>query len=225
LDNLHRPSSIFFILKHFSINFVKPRAFGKSPIKGNLISIFKPIFMKLITTLFLGFSSLFAAVELVAPATVDKAESQIRWEASKVTGTHWGYVPLKNATLNYSAGKITGGSFDMDMVNLTVEDLTDPKSKGNLTGHLKSDDFFSVDKFNTSTFKITGTLTIKGIAQKVSFPAVVAVVGKKVTATGKITFDRTKFDIKFRSGSYFEDLADKLIYDEVKLDVKLVAAI
>ncbi|MDP4656857.1 MAG: YceI family protein [Algoriphagus sp.] len=194
--------------------------------------------MKLITTLFLGFSSLFAAVELVAPATVDKAESQIRWEASKVTGTHWGYVPLKNATLDYSAGKITGGSFDMDMVNLTVEDLTDPKSKGNLTGHLKSDDFFSVDKFNTSTFKITeakssngtdytitGTLTIKGIAQKVSFPAVVAVVGKKVTATGKITFDRTKFDIKFRSGSYFEDLADKLIYDEVKLDVKLVAAI
>ena len=92
--------------------------------------------MKLITTLFLGFSSLFAAVELVAPAPVDKAESQIRWEASKVTGTHWGYLPLKNATLNYSAGKITGGSFDMDMVNLTVEDLTDPKSKGNLTGNL-----------------------------------------------------------------------------------------
>ena len=98
--------------------------------------------MKLITTLFLGLSTLFATAEIVAPATVYKAESQIRWEASKVTGTHWGYVPLKNATLNYSAGKITGGSFDMDMVNLTVEDLTDPKSKGNLTGHLKSDDFF-----------------------------------------------------------------------------------
>jgi polyisoprenoid-binding protein YceI len=194
--------------------------------------------MKLITTLVLGLSTLFAAAEFVAPATVSKTESQVRWEASKVTGTHWGYVPLKNATLDYSGGKIKGGSFDMDMVNLTVEDLTDAKSKGNLTGHLKSDDFFSVEKFNTSSFKITeakssngtdytitGNLTIKGITQKISFPAKVSVAGKKVTATGQIKFDRTKFEIKYRSGSYFEDLADKMIYDEVKLDVKLVAAI
>jgi polyisoprenoid-binding protein YceI len=194
--------------------------------------------MKLITTLVLGLSTLFAAAEFVAPATVSKTESQVRWEASKVTGTHWGYVPLKNATLDYSGGKIKGGSFDMDMVNLTVEDLTDAKSKGNLTGHLKSDDFFSVEKFNTSSFKITeakssngtdytitGNLTIKGITQKISFPAKVSVAGKKVTATGQIKFDRTKFEIKYRSGSYFEDLADKMIYDEVKLDVKLVAAV
>ena len=194
--------------------------------------------MKLLAMLVLGISTFFAAANLIAPATVNKTESQVRWEASKVTGTHWGYVPLKNATLDYSGGKIKGGSFDMDMVNLTVEDLTDAKSKGNLTGHLKSDDFFSVEKFNTSSFKITeakssngtdytinGNLTIKGITQKVSFPAKVAVVGKKVTATGQIKFDRTKFEIKYRSGSYFEDLADKMIYDEVKLDVKLVAAI
>jgi polyisoprenoid-binding protein YceI len=194
--------------------------------------------MKLLATLVLGLSTFFAASDLIAPATVNKTESQVRWEASKVTGTHWGYVPLKNATLDYSGGKIKGGSFDMDMVNLTVEDLTDAKSKGNLTGHLKSDDFFSVEKFNTSSFKITeakssngtdytitGNLTIKGITQKVYFPAKVAVAGKKVTATGQIKFDRTKFEIKYRSGSYFEDLADKMIYDEVKLDVKLVAAI
>jgi polyisoprenoid-binding protein YceI len=194
--------------------------------------------MKLLAMLVLGISTFFAAANLIAPATVNKTESQVRWEASKVTGTHWGYVPLKNATLDYSSGKIKGGSFDMDMVNLTVEDLTDAKSKGNLTGHLKSDDFFSVEKFNTSSFKITeakssngtdytitGNLTIKGITQKISFPAKVAVAGKKVTATGQIKFDRTKFEIKYRSGSYFEDLADKMIYDEVKLDVKLVAAI
>lgn len=194
--------------------------------------------MKLLTTLVLGLSTLFSAADLLAPATVNKSESQVRWEASKVTGTHWGYVPLKNATLDYANGKITGGSFEMDMVNLTVEDLTDAKSNGNLTGHLKSDDFFSVEKFNASTFKITeakssngtdytitGNLTIKGITQKISFPAKVSVAGKKITASGQIKFDRTKFDIKYRSGSYFEDLADKMIYDEVKLDVKLVASI
>lgn len=194
--------------------------------------------MKLITTLILAMGTFFTLSESPAPATVNKSESQVVWKATKVTGAHWGYVPIKNATLDYAGGKIKGGSFEMDMVNLTVEDLTDPKSKGNLTNHLKSDDFFSVEKFNTSTFKIkdakssngtdytiTGDLTIKGVTQAVSFPAKVAVAGKKITATGNITFDRTKFDIKYRSGSYFEDLADKMIYDEVNLEVKLVASI
>jgi polyisoprenoid-binding protein YceI len=194
--------------------------------------------MKLITTLILSLAAVFSLTENPAPATVNKAESQIRWEASKVTGTHWGYVPIKNANLDVAGGKITGGSFDMDMVNLTVEDLKEEPSKGNLTKHLKSDDFFSVEKFNTSTFKITeakssngtdytisGTLTIKGISQPISFPAKVTMAGGKMTATGQITFDRTKYDIKFRSGNFFENLGDRMIYDDVKLDVKLVASV
>lgn len=194
--------------------------------------------MKLIITLILAFGTFFATNENFAPATVNKTESQVTWKASKVTGEHWGYVPISDAKLDYANGKITGGSFEMDMVNLTVEDLTDPKSKGNLTNHLKSDDFFSVEKFNKSTFKITGVksssatdytitgdLSIKGITKPVSFPAKVAVAGNKLTATGTIKFDRTHYDIKFRSGNYFEDLGDKLIYDEVNLDVKLVATI
>ena len=194
--------------------------------------------MKLITTLILAAGTLLATNSTLAPATVDKSESTVTWKASKVTGEHWGYVPISDAKLDVAGGKITGGSFDMDMVNLTVEDLTDEKSKGNLTNHLKSDDFFSVEKFNTSTFKITevkstnaidytitGDLTIKGITKPVTFPAKVAMVGNKMTATGTIKFDRTHYDIKFRSGNYFENLGDKLIHDEVNLDVKLVAAI
>ena len=194
--------------------------------------------MKLITTLIISLGTIFSLSESPAPAVVNKTESTVTWKASKVTGEHWGYVPISDANLDVTGGKITGGSFEMDMVNLTVEDLTDPKSKGNLTNHLKSDDFFSVEKFNKSTFKITsaktsngtdytisGTLTIKGISQSITFPAKASLAGNKMTATGQITFDRTKFDIKYRSGSYFEDLADKMIYDEVKLDVKLVATV
>lgn len=194
--------------------------------------------MKLITTFILSLATALSVLESPAPPTVNKAESQVRWEASKVTGTHWGYVPMKNANLEIKSKKITGGSFDMDMVNLTVEDLKEEPSKGNLTKHLKSDDFFSVEKFNASTFKITeakttngtdytisGTLTIKGISQPLSFPAKVSIAGNKLTATGQITFDRTKYDIKFRSGNFFENLGDRMIYDEVKLDVKLVASI
>ncbi len=195
--------------------------------------------MKLITTLILAVGTFFAATtEPLAPATVNKTESSVKWMAEKVTGKHWGFVPISDAQLDVVSGKITGGSFEMDMVNLTVEDLTDPKSKGNLTNHLKSDDFFSVEKFNTSTFKIkeakttngtdytiSGDLTIKGITQPISFPAKVSVSGNQLTATGEITFDRTKFDIKYRSSNFFENLADKAIYDEVKLEVKLVATI
>lgn len=174
--------------------------------------------------------------EAIAPATVSTTESTITWKAAKVTGEHYGKVKLSDAKLDYANGKITGGSFEMDMTSITVEDITDANSNKRLTDHLKSDDFFSVEKFNKSSFKIkeakssngkdyqiTGDLTIKGITNPVTFPAKVEVVGGKITATAKITFDRTKFDIKYRSGSYFENLADKLIYDEVSLDVKLVA--
>ncbi|MAN88132.1 MAG: lipid-binding protein [Algoriphagus sp.] len=194
--------------------------------------------MKSIIAIILSLAVFFTTEKNTAPATVNKSESSVMWKAAKVTGEHWGYVPIADATLDYSNGKITGGSFEMDMVNLTVEDLTDPKSKGNLTNHLKSDDFFSVEKFNTASFKITdakssngrdyvisGNLTIKGISQPISFPAKVSTSGNKLTAEGDITFDRTKFDIKFRSGNYFEYLADKLIYDDVNLKVKLVASI
>ena len=92
--------------------------------------------------------------------------------------------------------------------------------------------------FNKSTFKITdvkstsatdytisGDLTIKGITKPVSFPVKVAVSGNKMTATGTIKFDRTNYDIKYRSGNFFTDLGDKMIYDEVNLGVKLVATI
>lgn len=168
--------------------------------------------------------------------SVDKNESTVTWKAKKVTGEHFGKVTIANADLDYENGKIQGGSFTMDMLSITVEDITDEGSNKKLTDHLKSDDFFSVEKFNTSTLKITeaktnngkdyqitGDLTIKGIKNQVTFPATLEMVGNKVITTAEITFDRTKFDIKYRSGSYFENLADRLIYDDVNLEVKLVA--
>ncbi|MEB2780438.1 YceI family protein [Algoriphagus sp. C2-6-M1] len=189
------------------------------------------IFTLLVTLAFTAFSF---APEV---ATVDTAESTITWTAKKVTGQHHGKVPITSATLDYQNNRILGGTFEMDMTSLTVEDLTDPGMNKRLTDHLKSDDFFSVEKHNKSNFKITeaktsngkdyeltGDLTIKGITKPVTFPASVSVNGGKITATGKLTFDRTHYDIKFRSGSYFENLADKLIYDDVELDVKLVAS-
>ncbi|GAB2625640.1 YceI family protein [Belliella aquatica] len=166
---------------------------------------------------------------------ISKTESTVGWKAAKVTGEHWGKVKISSANLDYQNGRITSGSFEIDMTSITVEDIKDANSNARLTNHLKSDDFFSVEKFNKSSMTITeaktsngkdyeikGNLVIKGISNPVTFPAQVTEEGNKVIATGKITFDRTKYDIKYRSGNYFENLADKLIYDEVTLEVKLV---
>jgi len=192
--------------------------------------------MKIFTSIIFLLATSWSLLTFAPPVTVDKTESSVTWHASKVTGSHFGNVPISDAKLDYNDGKITGGSFEMDMSNLTVEDLEDATSNKNLTNHLKSDDFFSVEKFpkasmkitnvksvDGKTYEITSDLTIKGITAPVTFPATLAIVNGKMVTTAEIKFDRTVYDIKFRSGSYFEDLADKLIYDEVKLEVKLIS--
>lgn len=193
----------------------------------------KPIPILLFAAL-ISFSFIFSKSDAVL--NVDKNESTVSWKASKVTGTHFGKVKISKAELDYRNDRIQGGSFEMDMTSITVEDITDANSNKRLTDHLKSDDFFSSEKFKSSSMKITsattsngkdyqitGDLVIKGISHPVTFPAIVEVSGNKITATANITFDRTKYDIKYRSGSYFENLADRLIYDDVHLEVKLVA--
>ena len=129
----------------------------------------------------------------------------------------------------FDGQKLTGGEFVVDMTSLvTTDDLGDMKAK--LEGHLKSDDFFSVqnhptaklvftkaESFNDNSYTVTGNLTIKGITKPITL--VVSVFTDKATATAKI--DRTKYDIKFRSGNFFENLGDKTIYDEFDLVVNL----
>jgi len=164
--------------------------------------------------------------------TVDVAKSSITWIGKKVTGSHNGSIALKSGTLNVNGKSITGGGFIVDMTS-----IKDADGSAKLEGHLKADDFFGSEKYPTSNFVITkvagsganvtvtGNLTIKGITKPLSFPATVAVgTDGTVTATApKIVVDRTKYDIKYGSKSFFESIGDKAIYDEFELAVKLVA--
>lgn len=167
---------------------------------------------------------------------VDNAGSKLTWLAKKATGEHSGNVKVSEGTFVIDGTTLKSGSFTIDTKSITVTDVTDASTNGKLLGHLKSDDFFSTEKFPTSTFVITsakkgsgnqynltGKLTIKGITNEVSFPAAIDVAGKKLTAKAKITIDRTKYDIKFRSKNFFENLGDKVIYDDFDIDVALVA--
>jgi polyisoprenoid-binding protein YceI len=168
---------------------------------------------------------------------VDNQQSKLTWTAKKVTGSHAGAIAVSAGQLDIDKNVLKGGSFTLDTRSITVTDITNADMNGKLVGHLKSDDFFSVEKHPTATFVITsatakgggnydvtGNLTIKGITNPVSFPATLTVAGGQATAKATVTVDRTKFDIKYRSKNFFENLGDKAIYDDFTLDVTLVAS-
>lgn len=160
---------------------------------------------------------------------VKTAESKVTWKAYKVTGSHTGTVALTDGALIFDEGTLKGGEFVVDMTSLISTDL-EGESKGKLEGHLKSDDFFGVASHPTSSlvftqveatgknsYEVTGDLTIKGITKPVTFD--VSVYGTKATATMKI--DRAQYDVRYGSGSFFDNLGDKTIYDEFDLVVDL----
>lgn len=162
--------------------------------------------------------------------TIDVKSSTIKWVGKKVTGEHSGTVNFKDGAVIFKGKKLTGGSFTVDMTSLTSTDLTG-EYQGKLNGHLKADDFFGTDKYPTSklvfkkigttktpnVYAVTADLTIKGITKPVTFDLTV----NKSTATTAFKVDRTKYDIKYGSGNFFEGLGDKTISDEFELAVAL----
>jgi len=163
--------------------------------------------------------------------TASLEQSNIRWYGEELTGKiHFGDLSFKDAHIEVQDGIITGGNFVVNMTSLSVEDLSGG-GKARLEGHLKSDDFFSVEKHPEATLKITqkakvkdgvqtlfGKLTIKGIEHPVEFTMN---LGENNTALAGLTFDRSKYNVRFRSGSFFENLGDKLILDDIRMEVSL----
>lgn len=158
-------------------------------------------------------------------------QSNIDWVGRKVTGAHNGTIAVKEGELILNAGKLTGGKFIIDTTSIKILDVTDPATNAQFAGHLASDDFFSIEKYPEATLQITsvsgnhveGNLTIKGITHPVGFDAAINVNGDLLTTTGKLVIDRTKYGIKFRSGNFFKDLGDTLIYNDFELNVSVTA--
>ncbi|MBL7806296.1 MAG: YceI family protein [Saprospiraceae bacterium] len=167
---------------------------------------------------------------------VDTQSSVIVWTGYKVTGKHTGTVKVQSGNLSVDNGVLTGGSFTVDINSITCTDM-EGEYGAKLVGHLKSDDFLGANAFPTASFvitkaipqdtkgnyKILGNLTIKGITKEVKFFANVAESNGMVNAAGKITIDRSEFNMRYGSGSFFDGLGDKTIYDEFDLQISLVA--
>ncbi|MGB5321497.1 YceI family protein [Lutimonas sp.] len=151
--------------------------------------------------------------------------SSVTWKGYKVTGSHTGSIALKEGSLEFKDEKLVGGEFTIDMTSVENTDM-EGEYKAKLEGHLKSDDFFGVENYPTAklvfnkvkstgknSYEVTGDLTIKGKTNPVTFD--ISIYGNKATANLKI--DRTKFDVRYGSTSFFDNLQDKAIYDEFDL--------
>jgi polyisoprenoid-binding protein YceI len=164
------------------------------------------------------------------------AQSNIDWTGKKVTGAHNGTIGIQEGSLTLSNDQLTGGKFIIDTTSIKILDVTDPATNKQFAGHLASDDFFGIEQFPTATFEITavkpqatynyhltGNLTIKGITHPVEFDTVLSVSKGTLKAFGNIIVDRTKYGIRFRSGNFFKDLGDTLIYNDMELYVTITA--
>jgi polyisoprenoid-binding protein YceI len=181
-----------------------------------------------------------AEVNLDGDQAIDLAASSLYWKGYKIMGHHGGTVDLKHGDLQFEKGSLKGGKFVVDMKSIKSTDLMDKgeeiseekakKDKSRLADHLMDPDFFDVHQFPEATFEITkataegnkfeisGNLTIKGVTNEITFPAVLK---DDKTFEGTVAVDRTQFGIKYGSGSFFDNLGDRAIKDVFDLEVSL----
>jgi polyisoprenoid-binding protein YceI len=187
-----------------------------------------------IFTLFLTMAAF--TLQTKAVFTVDKVASKLVWKGEKVTGFHAGELKVDNGTLTVENGKLTGGSFEIDMNSMTCTDLKPNEGGDKLIGHLKADDFFGVAKFPKAKFvttkvvwqggnnyKVVGNLTIKETTKEIKFTANTTIEGNTAKADATLVIDRTDYKVQYGSGSFLDGLGDKTIYDNFELKISLVA--
>lgn len=163
---------------------------------------------------------------------INPSDAIIKWTGNKIGGSHTGGIKAKSATLELKAGNIVKGNVVIDMKSITCTDLENETYNKKLVDHLNSDDFFGVEKFPTATFAITkaskftngkanvtGKLTIKGKTQPVTFE----VTKQNNVYKTQLKVDRSKFDVRYGSNSFFDNLGDKAIDNIFILDIQVTA--
>nr|WP_297168864.1 YceI family protein [uncultured Dysgonomonas sp.] len=171
---------------------------------------------------------------------VDTQASSIHWVGTKPGGSHHGTIGIKEGSLAINGTEVASGSFIIDMNAIVDEDLTDQKMNEMLVNHLKSADFFDVEKYPTSSFAITkveavagndsithrisGNLKMKDVDKNITFDAKITKEGDAYKAvTVPFTIDRTQWNVQYGSKSIFADLKDKFIDDNIELQITIIA--
>ncbi|CAM1346191.1 YceI family protein [Tenacibaculum crassostreae] len=164
------------------------------------------------------------------------SESTVSWTGSKPTGSHNGKVSLQNGVFDIENGTLKAGEFTIDMTTISNEDLEAGKGKENLEKHLKSGDFFDVEKFPTAKFVVasseekdgklfvTGNLTLRDVTKSISIPVTISENGEEATLTSEtFSIDRTEFGVTYKSKKIDAALKDKFINDLMELSFEIKA--
>jgi K(+)-stimulated pyrophosphate-energized sodium pump len=161
------------------------------------------------------------------------AADTLTWTGKKVSGDHFGTVRTLSGTLVIDSTGAVSGTFEIDMKSIAVSDIEDSASNADLVGHLKNSDFFAVDSFPTATvtvkkltklknnYLVEGDLTIKGITNPISFPAKLNTEGNVIAVTSELIFDRTLWNITYKSKNAVGAMADKFIYDNIAIAMNI----
>lgn len=169
-------------------------------------------------------------------------ESTFQWTGKKVGSEHTGTVDIKSGTVRVSdTQEIEEAEFVIDMTTISNDDLTDENMNKTLVDHLKNDDFFSVSDYPEAilhiteaqpiagageeepNYELTGNLAIKGIVNEITFPARIVQNGDgTVSATATFPVDRTKWNVRYGSDKFFDNLGDNVINDEFIATLDLV---
>ena len=186
----------------------------------------KTINIALVSIVLLSGNLLFAQKVEVNPMA-----SSVEWHGKKIGTNHEGNIQIKSGFLELKDKQIIEGKFVIDMTTITNNDLKNDGYNQKLVGHLKSDAFFGVEQYPTAGFvitqsskfsngkaSITGDITIKGKTESISFD----VVRSGEEYTSRVEIDRAKFDVRYDSDSFFDNLGDKAIDDIFTLDITLV---
>lgn len=170
---------------------------------------------------------------------VDTMNSKVEWKGYKVVKSdntsHIGTIKFENGEVTINEEKLESGKFVVALTSLTNTDVKDTEESAKLNGHLKSADFFDVEKFPTASYEITkvtqapegsdyntildGNLTIKGITKPISFNANVKIAtGELQIATEPKDISREEFGIKFQI-----PVANGIIKDEINIQMLMKA--
>lgn len=169
---------------------------------------------------------------MMATYAINPTESVIDWYGQRRVGRkHHGAIEVKEGELLVEDGNVISGRVVVDMATIQDLDLKEGKMKDTLERHLKSSDFFDVEKYPTSELVIrsitdgraTVDLTIKGHTEPGEFSVRSEVGGETARLEGELVFDRSKFDVRYGSGKFFKGLGDELIEDDIRIVAKIVA--
>ena len=166
---------------------------------------------------------------------IDKTKSVVRWIGRTPVKFHDGTIDIQEGNFSVDDNGILNGNIIIDMESINCTDLSGGGKKS-LEEHLMNDDFFSVNKFKTSKINISsemkpnnglidfkGNLEIKNISNPISFKSSISKTPEgKYTASSKLTFDRSMYNVKYKSKSFFDDLGDKFINDDIEIELEII---